>query len=490
MEKHPLEKSIDRNLALLEARFGASADYYAKPVRIAGIRGEIILFDNLAGLQALWELLLESGARPAATAGIPGRAPDGPALLADLLERTDLPAEPDTVSDFEAVTARLTAGFALLLLEGCGEALAFSVQNQKYRSISEPSAEGNIRGSREGFTELLRVNLSLLRRLVRSDTLVAEVAVCRTRTKTEYAVCYDRRYADPDMIAALKQRLAEADPPVLLDSSYFVPWLCPARLRLFTPAGYTERPAVCAARLCEGKAVVLVNGSPSAMVVPHLFAENFTCLDDYSGTAFFAALLRLLKYASFLLTILLPGCFVCAAAYTPELLPAGLFYKISAAESATPLPLFAEMLLVILILELIREAGLRMPAALGNSVSLAAALIVGDAAISAGVLSTPVILIGAVTSIAMFVTPQLYEPAAVLRVLFLLAGGLAGPAGLCAALLFFLISLAAPEILGVPYAAMLLPPGRALLRDGVLRAGLRTLARSDYTVSRQQEDEP
>lgn len=485
--KRLLTSSLEENLCALDGMFGSSGDFYAKPIRICGVRGAILLFDNLAGLQALCELLLRAAGRPAEQAGLAPDCPDGETLCRRLLECTDLPAERDTIGDFSAVTEKLTAGFALLLLDGCAKAVVFSAQSQKYRSVSTPSAEGNIRGSREGFTELLRVNLSLLRRLLRTETYTAETFQSDTAMKTEYAICYDRKRLPPERCAALKARLAAADPPVLLDSSYFAPWLCPARLRLFTPLGYTERPAVAAAKICEGRAVVLVNGSPSAMIVPYLFAENFESLDDYAGTAFFAAVLRVLKYLSFLLTVTLPGAFVCAAVYAPELIPPRLLYKIMAAESATPLPLFAEMLLVILILEIIREAGLRMPDSLGNSVSLVAALIVGDTAVGAGLLSTPVILIAAVTSIAMFVTPALYEPAAVLRAVFLAAGGLAGPAGFAFAVLVLLLSLAGPECLGVPYAGFLMPLRRAAFRDGIFRQTLRGLARPDESAEPGQD---
>ena len=137
-----------------------------------------------------------------------------------------------------------------------------------------------------------------------------------------------------------------------------------------------------------------------------LFCENFDCLDDYATTAVFSSFLRVLKYGSFYLSIFLPGVFVCLAVYLPELIPPQLLFKIAAAEKATPLPLFAEMLLVIILLEIIREAGLRMPQTLGHSVSLVAALIIGDAAIGAGLLSTPVILVASITAISVFVTPR------------------------------------------------------------------------------------
>lgn len=480
-----LDRSLEKNLAALEKMFGQSGDYYAKRIRIADIPAAIVMFDNLAGVQALWTILLEYVSKPGLSLRMQA-ACGGQAVYEYLMRATDLPAEPTPAKTEQDVVMRLTAGFALLFLDGCSSAIAFSVQNLKYRAVSTPSAEGNVRGSREGFSDLLRVNISLLRRLIRTDSLVAEIVPSETSLKTEYAICYDKHKVSPSMLAQLQRCLKQANPPVLLDSSYFVPWLNIKGLRLFTPVGYTERPAVAAAKIQEGKIIVMVNGSPSAMIVPFLFTENFTCLDDYGGPAYFAALLRGLKYISFLLTVTLPGWFVCISVYMPELLPPQLLYKISAAEQGTPLPLFAEMLVVILVLEIIREAGLRMPHTLGNSVSLVAALIVGDAAISAGILSTYVILIAAIAAIAMYVTPNLYEPAAVLRMGFLLAGGIAGPAGAVGMLLFLLLALASPELFGVCYAGMLMPVRPSLWKDGILRENLHALSAEKETAEREQ----
>ncbi len=334
---------------------------------------------------------------------------------------------------------------------------------------------------------LERVNLSLLRRLVRTDTLVQEAAQAHTCCNTEYALCYCKDRADPAMVRRVRAILQSARPELLLDSSYFVPWLLPGKARLFTPVHYTERPAVAAAKLCEGKLVILVNGSPSALVLPALFSEQFECLDDYASTAAFSSFLRVLKYFSFYLTVFLPGVFVCVAVYLPELLPPQLLYKIEAAEKATPLPLFAEMLLVILILEIIREAGLRMPQSLGHSVSLVSALIIGDAAIATGLMSTPVIFVASITAIAVFVTPGLYEPATLLRIGTVLLAGLAGPVGLAAAFFGFLLSIVSTEALGVPYLAPHPFPQHPLSDDGVLRRNYRQLSRHGFNIWQKRE---
>ena len=573
-----LSQSLAANLAVLDKMFGTSADYYAKEITIYHCRGSILLFDGMASLDSLWELLLDAASRQAPPQQA-GQRCTGPQVFELILHGSAFPAESEPVTDLADLIKRMTAGMAVLLLDGCAKGIAFSVQGLKFRSVDEPSGEGNLRGSREGFADLLRVNLSLLRRLIRTEHLVQEVAqadtemqteyaicYCKNRAdsamvirvrkalaaakpellldssyfvpwllpgkarlftpvscsregfadllrvnlsllrrlirtehlvqevaqadtemQTEYAICYCKNRADSAMVIRVRKALAAAKPELLLDSSYFVPWLLPGKARLFTPVSYTERPAVAAAKICEGKIVVLVNGSPSAMVLPALFCENFECLDDYASTAVFSSFLRILKYVSFYLTVFLPGVFVCLAVYLPELIPPQLLYKIEAAEKATPLPLFAEMLLVILILEVIREAGLRMPQSLGHSVSLVSALIIGDAAIATGLMSTPVIFVASITAIAVFVTPSLYEPATLLRLGVVLAAGLAGPVGLAGAFFAVLLSLSGTACLQVPYLAAHPFPQRPMEEDGIIRRNYRRLSAHDFNIWQKRE---
>lgn len=162
----------------------------------------------------------------------------------------------------------LAGGMAVLLVEGSGQALAFSTQDMPGRSVTNPSGEGNMRGPQDAFTEHLRNNISQLRRRFRTGSFTAEICTANTRAKTEYAICYDTALAPADVVQTLKQRLAGVQIPVLLDSTYFASFLKQDKLNLFPAAAYTERPATACARICEGKIVILVSGSPLAMVVP------------------------------------------------------------------------------------------------------------------------------------------------------------------------------------------------------------------------------
>ena len=185
-----------------------------------------------------------------------------------------------------------------MLIDGSCKAVVLSTQNMQFRSVQEPSGEGDIRGSREGFCDLLRINVSLVRRLVRTSALTIKIFPLGVRTQTEVALLYDRTLATPDFVKAVEEKLRGVKIPVLFDTGYLAPFLQRGSFSFFQEVGYTERPVTAAAKICEGKIVVLVNGSPFAMILPYFFNENFQSLDDYAGKAYFASAVRLLKYGA------------------------------------------------------------------------------------------------------------------------------------------------------------------------------------------------
>ncbi|MEG0340469.1 MAG: spore germination protein, partial [Oscillospiraceae bacterium] len=336
---------------------------------------------------------------------------------------------------------QLTAGTSVILIDGINKAIVISTQSMQFRSVQEPSAEGNIRGSREGFTEPLRVNISLIRRLIRTKNLRTEILTIGEKTQTNIALCYNADLVPQDMLNEVRKKLKATKLPVLFDTGYLAPFLQKTGFSFFSAVGYTERPDTAAAKICEGKIVVLANGSPTALITPHFFSENFESMDDYSTKAYFASFIRVMKYIAFFIAVMLPGIFVAIANFTPELFPQQLVYKIAAAEQATPLPMFMEAVLITFLLEIVREAGLRMPKAIGHSVSLVAALIVGDAAVSAGIIGTPIVIVAALTAICSFVIPSMYEPITVLRLMFVLSGGILGPIGIAIVFIFMLYNI-------------------------------------------------
>jgi len=471
-----LSTSLLENKLAVKGLFGTAIDFYTKDITLMGYPCCICMLEGLSSIERLWVMMLEILSKPETQ-------PQTPEELYDyILKQTAIPLESKSVVCLEDARVQLTAGTSVILIDGVARGLVLSTQSMQYRSIQEPSGEGNLRGSRESFTEPLRVNISLVRRLIRTEELMVETMTVGERTQTEVALLYNTKLAPAAVLTAVKRRLQAAKLPFLFDTGYLTGFLQKSRFSFFQSVGYTERPDTACAKICEGKVVIMANGSPFAMIVPYFFSENFQSMDDYSEKAYFASIIRVLKYTAFLIAVMLPGVFVSVANFTPELFPPELLYKVASAELATPLPLFLEALFVNFLLEVVREAGLRLPKPIGHSVSLVAALIVGDAAVSAGIIGTPIIIVAALTAICTYVVPSLYEPITVLRILFILAGGLLGPLGIVALFFWMLLGMCGMNAFGIPYMSPIAPGSKAFLQDGLLRRSWRRLAQANFSI--------
>ena len=471
-----LPANLQQTLSLLRDRFGDSSDFYAKPIQLHGISCAIVFFTGLSSPEKLWVMALDAITRE------PEPMPSGPALMAFLLTRMAVPAESAAVSEQDALVAKLCGGTSVLLIDGCAGGIAFATQDQPQRSVSIPEGEGTLRGSQEGFTELLRSNISLLRRQFRGGDLCVEIAVAKCRADTEYCLCYDKRLAPPGLVARVRKILADIELPVLLDTAYLASFFKQDKLNLFPAAGYTERPATACARLCEGKIIILVAGCPSAMVLPSFFAEHFETLDDYASGAVFAGLMRLLKYLAFLFSVFGPGFYLLAVHFSPEMLPIQRLCRIARGEADTPLPLGVEMLAVTFLLEIVREAGLRAPHAIGGVVSLVGGLIVGETAVSAGLTSVPVLTVSAAATVATLAVPSLYEQSILFRFLCILAVGAGGLPGFVCCAVSLLAMACGTSQFGYDYLYPLAPLSSASWRDGFVRSIWSRLAGKGYTV--------
>ena len=236
------------------------------------------------------------------------------------------------------------------------------------------------------------------------------------------------------------------------------------------------------AKLTEGKIGVIVDGTPHALTVPFTFGEYFSALDDYQKRPFYALFLRCIRVLSFLCGIFLPGAYVAVVTYHPEMIPAGMLYNIVSSVVGTPFSVTAEALLVHIVYEVVREAGLRMPRAVGHAVSIVGALIIGDAAVAAGLISAPMLIIMALTAIASAVISDLHDPICVLRLAFILAGGAAGLYGVFLGAGVLLFNICAGEPLGVPFTLPLLPFRKDGLRDIIVRRDWRSMGKMRFRV--------
>lgn len=485
-DNEPLGADLDAAVAKIRGLLGGSADLILTLHEHAGVRYALMMFDGLFSNHQVSDLLLR------ALSALPPGA-DTPEKLRRFLAREALVScEPGTLSTYGELYTRTMSGFAALLIDGVPGALSYGYTNYATRGVGEPATEVNLRGSREGFSESLNQNTALVRRRIKSPMLSAEAATIGRVSRTGARVFYIKGVADDALVASVKRRLEQAQMGVLLDTGYLQPFLESGLPSLFSGVGSTERPDTLCAKLIEGRVAVMVDGSPFAVYVPCLFAEHFQSLDDYTRRAFFAAFVRTVKFLAFFVAVLLPGVYVAAATFHPELLRASLLGLTVSSVARTPLAPLPEALVVFVLFELLREAGLRLPRAVGHTVSVVGGIVIGDAAVEAGLIGLPMMIVIAVTAVASFVVPSLYEPVTILRFLFILAGGTLGLPGVSAAFVLMVTDLCALDSMGVPASAPLSPTVPGAFRDLLLRAGWRRLQEPTYAVGRtpgSEEDE-
>lgn len=471
-----ISASLQENLIYLRGVFGPSFDLMVRELPVNGNRAAFVLCEGMCD-----DLLLSQIA------------------VTPILHATNIPKEPDEqflylrdhvlsgtdhkeAFDMADVLNLMMSGFAALFIDGVTRCEVFGVQGFERRSISDPETEVQERGSRDGFVETLKVNTTLIRRRLKTPYARFEMLNMGDTSQTMVCLCYLSDRVNPDILEEVKQRLQNAKLDMVLESGYIQPFLDHKGLSFFSGVGVTERPDTLCAKISEGRVGVIVDGTPFALIVPHLFIENFQSIDDYSNRPFYALFLRALKFISFAISMLLPGIYVAVAIFHQELLPASMLFDIAVSEGRTPFPIMLEALVIHFIYEIMREAGLRMPKTVGHAVSIVGALVIGDAAVTAGLIAAPTLIVLALTAISSFVVPSLYEPAAVLRFLFIIVGGLTGLYGIMLILGLLILNACSINPYGVPYSAPITPFEKGAMRDLVLRVGWKRLGRYKMKV--------
>ena len=456
-----LTADLSQSLEKLRRFCGGTADLQINRITASEVPMAFVMFEGLVNYQTL--LLGAAGPLESAVAAAVGCSRE---KLPAVIERElFLSGDKKRFSTYRELIGFIASGFAALLIDGATEGIAFGVQGFSFRSVSEPSSETNLRGSREGFAEPIRINMSMVRRRMKTPSLCMKLLKLGEKSNTDVCILYRS-----DRAARRWSRRSNGSfrKPSLIRCSIrdiCGPFSRAGPFSLFSGTNVTERPDTLCAKLSEGRIGILVDGSPFAVVVPTLFAEHFQSADDYSERPYYAVLMRLIKYLAFFLTMLLPGCYVAAVEYHPELLPAELLFRVAEAESGMAFPLMAEALFVHFLYELMREAGLRLPRPVGHAVSIIGALVIGDAAVTAGLVSTPMVMVVALTTISSFVVPSLYEPLTLLRLVFILLGGTLGLYGVVLGLCFVGANLCSVTVLGVPATSPEMPFSGYAMRD-------------------------
>ena len=364
----------------------------------------------------------------------------------------------------------ILSGNTVLLVDGEPCALVLATRGYKMRSIDEPPAEKVLQGPREGFTEVILHNLSMIRRKICNPNLRFRFRTLGVQTHTKTAVAYIEGIADPAIVAEVERRLERIRIDGILDANYVEELIKDSPWSPFKTIGSTERPDIVAAKLLEGRVAIVIDGTPVVLTAPFFFLEYFLSNDDYYNNFYFGTFGRWLRILGFWTTISLPAVFLSLFTMHQDLLPTRFLLNLVIARENLPFPTFLEMLILILGFELIREGGAKAPENFGQTLGIVGGLVLGQAAVDARLVSIPVVIIIAFTGITGLMIPQMKSSVILLRLGFLLLAALWGIPGYLSGLFFLLLYLCSMKSFTIPYTSTLSRDRRAMLQDTVVRS--------------------
>nr|WP_275984029.1 spore germination protein [Paenibacillus hamazuiensis] len=398
---------------------------------------------------------------------------EGHEQLTDRIARHTLPvSQTQETGNYKDFLLGVLSGDTGLIADRCSKALLLGIRGPEKRSVDEPDTESVIRGPREGFVESLRTNTSLVRRKLKTPRLKMKSMTLGRESNTNLVIAYLEDLAKPAMVDEVVRRIEKIDIDAVLESGYIEEFIQDSAYSPFPQVQYTERPDVVAASLLQGRVAIMVDGTPFVLLVPFVFIQTMQASEDYFERFQIATLIRWLRFLFLLLSLTTPALYVAITTYHQELLPTTLLLSVAAARENIPFPAVVEALIMEVTFEALREAGIRLPKTIGSAVSILGALVVGQAAVEAGIVSAPMVIVVSITGIASFTIPRFNGAIAIrmLRFPILFAASLFGLYGIMLAMLFIIGHLANLRSFGVPYLSPIGPLAAADLQDTYVRA--------------------
>lgn len=381
----------------------------------------------------------------------------------------------EQVTSVNEVVDSCLSGDTILLINGSKEALVISSSGWETRGVEEAKTESVVRGPREGFSETLRTNTSLLRRKIKNSDFTLETMKIGKRTKTNVCIAYLQGVVNPQLVEEIKRRLKRINTDSILESGYIEQFIEDAPFSIFSTVANSEKPDSVAAKLLEGRAAILVDGTPFVLTVPMVFIESFQSSEDYYSRPYFASFLRMLRFLAFTISILSPATYVALTTFHQELIPTSLLFTMAAAHEGVPFPSVVEAAIMMVTFEILREAGVRLPRPVGQAISIVGALVIGESAVSAGLIGAPMVIVVAITAVSSFVVSAQTDTGAILRYILLILAGFMGAYGIAIGLIGVLVHLASIRSFGTPYLSPLAPLSVRDLKDVFIRAPIWTM---------------
>lgn len=459
-----LATELNTNEQMLRAIYTNCPDVVFRSFRIGGnVKAMLLYIEGLSDVELIDQQILAPLMQEAA------RNADG---LKQMIEQKIPVSKITELRTYTDCIEQVSSGNPVVIVDHEKAGLAFSMSKWEKRAVDEPAAEGVVRGPREGFTESLGVNTSLLRRKLRSPSLKMISIQVGRYTWSEVVVVYLEGLAAQALLDEVINRLKRIDIDGVLETAYLEELIEDKPFSLFPQILSTERPDVVAANLLEGRVAIMLDGTPFALVVPITFYSLLQSSEDYYQRYWFSSAIRWLRYGALVISVFLPSVYVAVLTYHQEMVPSTLYISVAKSRETIPFPVLVEAFLMEITFEMLREAGVRLPKQIGAAVSIVGALVIGQAAVSAGIVSAPMVMVVAITGISSFMIPR-YTVGIALRLLRFPVMLLAGTLGLLGVMLGIIVSvvhMCSIRSFGVPYLSPMEPMKGRDMKDVMMRA--------------------
>lgn len=375
-------------------------------------------------------------------------------------------AEVTQIEDSQAVE-KVLMGNVVIIMSGEDKMLAVDILKYPARIPSEPPTSSVIQGPREGFTEDIRTNITLIRRRFYNKNLVLTDLFVGKYSNTRITVAYLNGVANKKVVKEIVDKLNAIDVDGIIDSHYIIKYLEKHPRSLFKQVGSMEKPDIIAAKMLEGRVAIIIDGSPIVLTLPFLFFEEVQASNDYYNSYIYASFIRIVRLLAIMIAVVVPGTYIALRVYHQNIIPIKFLITITNTTKGLPFTPFLEMLFISLLFQILYEVSLRLPSYLGLATSIVGALILGDTGVKAGLISPPAVIVVALAKIALYTVPEQAYQLTILQYLFLFIGGSLGIIGIVGLLVYLVLYLASLDSYGAPYLAPYAPRVYSDLNDGV-----------------------
>lgn len=467
-----ISSNIDDNILKIKETFKGSDDVVYREFYVGGDNGSKMFLTYIDGMSdktllndfVLMPLMLISRAVK----------PDFEEIkenLADCAKKSAM-----AVTDFKEIDKMedaylaILSGETVLFIDGYSKAIVIATRLWPARNTSEPTAETVIRGPRDGFVETIRFNTALIRRRIRDTRLKVKQMQVGERSKTDIAIIYIDDIADKRVLEEVERRIKKISIDAIIDSGYIQQFIEDKQFTPFPQIQTTERPDVVAGAIYEGRIAIIVDNSPFALIIPVTLNAFLQSSEDYYSRSSITTFVRFLRLLSGTIAVIAPGTYIGLISFNPGVIPTKLLFSIAASREGVPFPAYIEAFVMEFTIEFLREAGVRLPRPIGSTIGIVGGLVIGQAAVQAGIVSPIMVIVVAVTAIASFAIPN-YELAAgfrLIRFLLMIFASLYGLYGVMLGIILTLIHLVNLKSFGTPYMAPIAPFEPSDIKDSVL----------------------